>query len=321
MTIPSDVHPSPSGGNPGAPKDVKLQQEHRHMLRQLRHSHDEMDHFVRALSHDMSANFMLLESSFSRLKRALDEPSRSGLGELVAHVEACLRESKRFLDDLVGLARTGRVEMDPSRVEVAAVVDEVLFEQGELLAGRNCRVDVRAPLPAVWCNRHRLKQVLTNLVRNAIKHGCDPRKPQITISSVADGVGGTELADRGMASIRIWDNGPGIDPRFHEEIFLPGRRLSHTGGDGSGMGLAIVRKIIQHYGGGIRVDPECREGTGLVVSLPTPPRNVPEPHRPSGFASAPGVTGRSLGRDAPHEDQRPHQHPVRHERLGPRGRR
>ena len=318
MTIPGNIHPSPSGPVPGAPKDVKLQQEHSHMLRQLRHSHDEMDHFVRALSHDMSANFMLLESSFSRLKRALDEPSRPGLGELVTHVEACLRESKRFLDDLVGLARTGKVEMDPSRVEVASVVDEVLFEQGELLGSRNCRVDVRAPLPTVWCNQHRFKQVLTNLVRNAIKHGCDRDRPRITISSSA---GGTEDAEEGMASIRIWDNGPGIAPRFHEEIFLPGRRLSQAAGDGSGMGLAIVRKIIRHYGGVIRIDPECREGTGLVVSLPVPPRNVPEPHRPAGFASAPGVAGRSLGQDAPHEDQRPHQHQVRHERLGPRGRR
>jgi len=318
MSTPRDVHPLPSGRVAGAPKDIELQQAHRHMLRQLRHSHDEMDHFVRALSHDMSANFMLLESSFSRLKRALDEPGRPGLDELVAHVEACLRESNRFLKDLVGLARTGKVEMDPSRVEVAAVLNEVLFEQGELLAGRNCRVDVRAPLPTVWCNRHRLKQVLTNLIRNAIKHGGDPKRPQIVISSPA---GGADGADGGMASIRIWDNGPGIAPRFHEEIFLPGRRLAQAAGDGSGMGLAIVRKIVRHYGGEIRVDPDCREGTRLIVSLPIPPRCIPEPHRAAGFAPAPTVPGRLLGQDTPHQDQRPHQHQVHPQRRGPRGRR
>lgn len=321
MTIPSTGSLFESDGLPGPPAEAKLQREHAHTLRELRRSHEELDHFVRALSHDMSANFMLLESSFSRLKRALDEPTRPELGEPVAHVEACLRESKRFLNDLVGLARTGQVEMDPSRVEVAAVLGEVLFEQGELLAARHVELHVNRPLPVVWCNRHRLKQVLTNLVRNAIKHGCDPRRPQITISSAADGAGGTDLAEEGMASICIWDNGRGIDPRFHEEIFLPGRRLSQTAGDGSGMGLAIVRKIIQHYGGAIRVDPRCRNGTGLVVSLPVPPRNVPEPHRPTGFASATGGVSRSLGRDAPHEGQQPHQHPVRHERRGPHGRR
>ena len=80
MTIPSTGRPSESDRLNGAPNDAKLQQEHAHTLRALRRSHEELDHFVRALSHDMSANFMLLESSFSRLKRALDESSRPELG-------------------------------------------------------------------------------------------------------------------------------------------------------------------------------------------------------------------------------------------------
>lgn len=134
---------------------------------------------------------MLLESSFSQLKKSLARPLRDGespneLSGRVAHVEACLRESKRFLHDLDWLARTGGVEMAPGRVELSAVVDEVLFEQRELLARHNVAVDVRRPLPVVWCNEGRLKQIVTNLVRNAVHHGCHPQYPRITIAPCAD---------------------------------------------------------------------------------------------------------------------------------------
>ena len=270
---------------------------------------DELSHHLRALSHDMVANFMVLDQSFSQLKRSLADRPPAEPGQQVAHVEACLRESKRLLDDLVGLARTGKVEMEPSRVDLGAVVDEVLFEQREVLARRNVRVDVRRPLGDVWCNRHRLKQIIANLVRNAVLHGCDLQRPRITISSATATGGKAPATDGGRIAIRVHDNGPGIDPQFHEEIFLPGRQLSQAARDGSGMGLAIVKKIAQHYGGSVRVDPKCRSGTAMVVSLPA---------ASGGFAGhaphwGPPVTaedgGRSLEHDAPHEVQpvRPHQ--------------
>lgn len=232
----------------------------------------ELDYLVRALSHDMTANFMLLEDSFRRLKRSLDGGGQrrppEPLGEQVAHVEACLRQSRRFLDDLVSLARTGRVEMEPGPVGVSAVVEEVLFEQRDLLARRGIQVDVRGPLPAVWCHAGRLKQVVTNLVRNAAQHGCNPQRPRITISPCGPGAAGSGGPDGRMAGFRVHDNGPGIDPRFQHEVFLPGRRLPGADSQGSGMGLAIVRRIVEHYLGSVHIDGDCRTGTAVVVVLP-----------------------------------------------------
>ncbi|NQT16049.1 MAG: hypothetical protein HQ582_25055, partial [Planctomycetes bacterium] len=149
---------------------MKLRRESTHTVERLRRSHDHLSHNVRALSHDMTANFMLIESSFSQLKRKLADPATPETNSVVAHVEACLRESKRFLDDLSDLARKGSVGMEPSTVDVADLVGEVLFEQRELLADRGVQVDLQRPMAKVSCNRHRLKQVLTNLVRNAVKH-------------------------------------------------------------------------------------------------------------------------------------------------------
>jgi signal transduction histidine kinase len=263
-----------------------LAREQSWRLQQLEQSRREMEHFVRSLSHDMTAMFMLLDHSFQRLKDAAEpveakpgvaaerpaitiaEPQAGAIGSLTqrfAHVEACLRESKRFLDDLTTVARTGTVQMEPSRVELSILVEEVLFEQRELLAERDVRVEVGAELPAVWCNPCRLKQVLTNLVRNAVRHGCDPREPRITIARHPS----PNPADTAFEWISIHDNGSCIPLESREEIFEPGRRLPSAHPNGTGMGLSIVRKIVQHYGGQVFVGPAIADGTTFVLSLPS----------------------------------------------------
>ncbi|HEX3999779.1 MAG TPA: ATP-binding protein [Pirellulales bacterium] len=283
-----------------ATNKAALARQQSQRLEQLEQSRHEMDQIVRSLSHDMSAMFMLLDHSFQRLKDAADpiatkigaadqppplrpagalanagrqseahaeaaSPSNVGpLTQQFAHVEACLRESKRFLDDLTTVARTGTVHMEPARVELASVVEEVLFEQREMLAERKVHVDVAADLPAVWCNPLRAKQVLTNMVRNAARHGCDAHEPRITIARRAQ----SEPAETAFEWITVYDNGPGIPAESREEIFKPGRRLADAHPDGSGMGLSIVRKIVQYYGGQVSVDANCGSGTTFVLSLP-----------------------------------------------------
>lgn len=246
----------------------RLRRENAHMLEQLRHSGREFDHFVRALSHDMMANFMLLESSFSQLR---DSPAATADDEtqnMFAHADACLAESKHFLDDLVQLAKTGSVEMEPEEAGLDELVSEVIFEQGELLVQGGIEVEVEAHLPGVWCNRQRVKQVVTNLVRNAIKHGCDLANPRIAVSAAGRGE---------RVLLRIHDNGAGIESRMHKEIFLPGRRLPTASEEGSGMGLAIVLKIAERYGGSAWVDASTTFGTAFIVSLPAVPSSTPAP--------------------------------------------
>ena len=237
-------------------------------MHELGHNQAEMNHLVKALSHDMNANFMVLEHSFKQLKRRVDDNALPNLAEGAAHVEACLRQSKRLLDDLVILAKTGSVQMEPDRVEVWRSVQEVIFEQQELFEGRGIKVDVQTDLPAVWCNENRLKQLITNLIRNAAKHGCDQSDPRITISRCQ------AVGDDERVSVEVHDNGPGIQPAAREEIFLPGRRLSNAVGEGTGLGLAIVRRIVEHYAGSVYVDPQCAEGTAFVVSLPKAPDDL-----------------------------------------------
>ncbi|HVX14704.1 MAG TPA: hybrid sensor histidine kinase/response regulator [Pirellulales bacterium] len=246
-----------------AMETARLHREEQASHQRLHRAHNELDHFVRALSHDMNANFMLLDHSFRELRRSCGPAPLAGLTDGFSHVEACLQQSRRFLEDLVTLARTGSVTMEPTRVDVGRVVADVLFEQRELLDERGVEVDVANDLPAVWCNERRVKQVVTNLVRNAVRHGCDRQRPRIRVSGRAAGD-----RDQRFAWIAVHDNGYGIPAAAREEIFLPGRRLPNAHESGSGMGLAIVRKIVEHYGGRAFVDETCNEGTTFVVTLP-----------------------------------------------------
>jgi signal transduction histidine kinase len=155
-------------------------------------------------------------------------------------------------------------------------------------------IDVRHPLAEVWCNRHRFKQLLTNLVRNAVRHGCDPQRPRISVTAEEKAVCPTPVGPRAgpdrFVVLRIHDNGPGIDPRYHEEIFLPGRRLPRAAPEGTGMGLAIVRKIAEHYGGSAELDRDCPGGTAFLVRLPRAPdrTDAPAGHAPPPRQSAQG---------------------------------
>lgn len=243
----------------------------------------EPNHLLRALSHDIGASFMLLENSFGCLKRLLNIATPKEVEQVVAHVDACLDHSKRLLGDLAQLARSGSVEMESARVSLAEVVDEVLFEQREPLRERGIRVELARPLPDVWCNRQRLKQVITNLVRNAIVHGCDPTCPVINVSASLAEEPERDQQGRPLLVIRVHDNGRGINREQHDRVFLPGVRLAETSSDGSGMGLAIVRKIAEYYGGAAWVDADCPHGAAIMVSLPSPVRRLPspEPRRPN----------------------------------------
>lgn len=287
-------------------RQVRLLEDYRQMVRRMQETHADLDHFVRALSHDMNANFIVMEHSFSQLEQSLHSgcPELPRLRELASHVRACMAESKRFLNDLIDLARTGSVEMEPEAADTGAIVGEVLFEQRALLEERNVDVQVLAPFPRLWCNRHRLKQIVTNLVRNALRHGLDGAHPRLILDS-------PDLGERNgtTAALRVCDNGPGIPPAWLERIFQPGCRLPGTRAEGSGMGLAIVRKIVSHYGGVVRAESSPNGGAAFVVELPSVERPATKPDEPQGQSPANAFQrDRRLDHDTPHDDPRLHPH-------------
>lgn len=258
----------------------------------------EVTKLVGALSHDMAANLMVLESSLKRLKKSHGEKSLGDVASQFAQVDACLRETKRFLDDLRQLSRSGQVQLTPSTLKLEAVVRGVVEEQAALFAERKVCVEIATPLPAVWCNESRLKQVLTNLLRNAALHGCDANAPRIEISAVMAAEGDRAAkSPAGSIWIRVHDNGPGIPAEHRQAIFEPGRRLEHTKAPGTGLGLSIVAQNVAQMGGRVWIDAES-PGTAFVFSVPAAAAVVmdqavtglPEPHLFRSPANQPRTT-------------------------------
>jgi len=259
------------------------------------------EYLVRALSHDVGAHLMLLEFSFrhydelarrlagdtqpklllasneqkseqpllqaKRLQLASSSQEPTALSQAASHVTACVDEMKRFVNDLISFAKTGNIDMEPSSVRIAKLVDEVLFEQRRLIEKRNIDVVVSSQLPTVFANPMRIKQVLTNLIRNAAIHGCDTELPLIVIAPEWGHATNPHLD--GMVGFSVRDNGCGIPQTECDRLFDPGYRVSGNQNEGSGIGLAIVKKIACYYGGEV-VCQSNSNGTTFVVTLPSP---------------------------------------------------
>ena len=167
-----------------------------------------------------------------------------------------------LVDDLLDISRitTRRLKLKLEPVPLAAAVREVLDRHRNELAQAGCTVSSSAAGEAVgrW-DRLRVEQVFTNLLTNAMKYAPGP----IEISVGSDG---------GVARLAIRDHGPGIAPQDQQRIFLPFERaVSYLNASGFGLGLYIVRQIVDAHGGAVRLDSAPGRGTTFVVELPLAP--------------------------------------------------
>ncbi len=178
--------------------------------------------------------------------------------------------AERTLD----LARITQQPRQVESVDVGAVVREVLALVGEQYPLDRIAVVVTDSLPRLACHRIHLKQVLENLITNAIKYLGDQPRPRIEI--------GAERDDHGV-KLFVRDNGVGMDPAMTERIFQPFQRLGTVDVPGAGIGLSIVRTVVEQYGGSVTVTTAPGAGSTFYVRLP----ELPE--RPERLTSEPSA--------------------------------
>jgi signal transduction histidine kinase len=220
--------------------------------------------FLSGASHDLKTPLSAIGLQLEVLRRKLSgEPVdraalNTGLDRLQRQTQLMTELVGRTLD--VTRRESIALPLRPAEVELAELVRRVADRLGEQLERARCKLvlDVQEPLRGHW-DPLRLEQLVTNLLVNASQYA-----PGTTIT-----VRGA--AEAGRARLVVADQGPGISPEDLASVFEPFRRLAPEGSPGHGLGLWIVRRIVEAHRGEIRIESERGRGTSFVIELPQAP--------------------------------------------------
>ena len=223
----------------------------------LKNSNETLEQFAYVASHDLKAPMRGIDNAClwleQDLKDKLDDEGRQLLGLMRSRINRL----QTFLDDLLAYSRAGRVREDAKYVDTHALLEEI----SDLLVGDGkIQVKLVQPLPKIKIIELELRQVLHNLIQNAIKHH---DKPNGTIE-----VSAKERGD--FVEFTVADDGPGIEPEYQEQVFALFKTLKRRDEvEGTGMGLAIVKKLVEVNGGKVTVDSQGQgAGTRFVFTWP-----------------------------------------------------
>jgi PAS domain S-box-containing protein len=222
--------------------------------------------FIAGVSHELRSPLTIIRGYSQILERALDEYE-----ELRYYATTISEESRhltRLVDDLLDFSRieTGRLRLNLEWCDLAAIVAET----ARTYEGYAQRHAIRTELPAspviARADPARVRQVLTNLINNAIKYSPEGSPITIRLST-------SERQRQQIAEIRVRDQGPGIAPEHQKRIFERFYRVnpSPAGGEGIGLGLAICKAIVEGHGGEIGVVSQVGQGSEFYFTLPLPP--------------------------------------------------
>lgn len=226
----------------------------------LRRSNAELEQFASFVSHDLKTplHVILGNAELVSLQWGADLPP--DVEQSLQRVSHAANRMTTLIDDLLAYARLD-AEGQTRPVDCSDLVDEVLLDLTPLVAETGATV-TRDELPVIRAYPAQLEQVFRNLIENALKFR-SARAPRIH-------VGCRELD--GAWEFSVADNGIGIEPRYQEIIFRVFRRLhAPTDYPGTGIGLAVCRKVVERHGGGIRVESTPGEGSTFRFTIPAVP--------------------------------------------------
>lgn len=228
---------------------------------ELERSNSDLEQFAYLASHDLQEPLRMVSTFVDKLAKRLGEDLDDRTMQYIGFAVDGAERMSDLIDGLLQYSRAGRSDTEPVRVELADVVPSVL----QTLAGRveeqGAAVEIADDLPAVHTDEVLLRQVLQNLVGNALKFVDPDRRPEVRIAAARVG---------SMVEIRVADNGVGIAPEFRDQVFLMFRRLhARSSYSGTGIGLSLVQRLVESLDGKVWIDPDHGpHGTCFVFTLP-----------------------------------------------------
>lgn len=241
----------------------ELRETHAALAREsavLARSNRELTEFAYVASHDLSEPLRAISGYTTLLRNRL--PSDPDIDEFAGYIVSGCQRLRHLIDDLLAYSRLGREEAAVAPVDCSLLLDQVRSSLGAQLADTGGVLEVE-PLPKVAASASALSQLFQNLVGNALKFHRPDRTPHVRVSAEADPAGWL---------FRVADNGIGVAPRHRERIFSVFQRLhGQEEYEGTGIGLAICKKVVEQYGGRIWVEDTPGGGTTVCCTLPRLP--------------------------------------------------
>ncbi|MFJ9724804.1 ATP-binding protein [Streptomyces sp. NPDC101209] len=225
----------------------------------LKRSNTELEQFAYVASHDLQEPLRKVSSFTQLLQRRYGGQLDERADQYIAFAVDGANRMQTLINDLLAFSRVGRVHNDHQTVDLEAVLGRTLDTLSVAVEESVAEI-THDTLPTVVGDPTQMGMLWQNLLSNAIKFRSPDRPPRIHISAVSDD---------GHWEFAVTDNGIGIAPEFQEKIFVLFQRL-HTKDayPGTGIGLAMCKKVVEFHGGTIKIDPEYRQGTRVVVTLP-----------------------------------------------------
>jgi len=220
----------------------------------------ELEAFAYSVSHDLRAPLRNIDG-FSKiiLDEYSDKLDDSGRHYLNRVRNGAIKMSV-LIDDMLSFSRAGRAEVQLRTIEANTMVNEVLRDFAQEIKERDIHVKV-GELPKIHCDTVMIRNVFANLISNAIKYTREVERPEIIIGY-----------DKGKKAIFVRDNGIGFDMKYHEKIFQVFQRLQLPEDyEGTGIGMAIAKRIVDKHNGGLWAESVPNEGATFFVSLPSGP--------------------------------------------------
>lgn len=236
-----------------------LLEESRSMQEDLEKRNNEMTEFVYTVSHDLKSPLVTIQGFTGVLEYAVESKNYDEIQGMVQRIQAASVRLSQTIDDLLELSRIGMMvnEFDEFRFEDC--VSPVLADLTTQINDSQAEIIVQGGSQIIYADQPRIRQVIQNLVQNAIVYGHQPETaPKITIAATRT---------NGEMVISVSDDGPGIEKEYQDRVFGIFQRLSSST-NGTGVGLAIVRKVARAHGGRSWVESGDEGGCVFSISFP-----------------------------------------------------
>ena len=250
-------------------RDISLnkwwQAEREKLIGELEQKNAELERFTYTVSHDLKSPIITIRGFLGFVREDAMAGNMPRLEKDIQRINDATEKMQRLLADLLELSRVGRINQKPVIIPTNELVEEVVeLLHGRLMAGR-VEVSVQDNLPLIYGDRPRIFEVFQNLIDNAAKFmGAQP-EPLIEIG--ADG------ERDGKSVFYVRDNGVGILAQYQNRIFGLFDKLNPDS-EGTGIGLALVKRIVEFHGGTIWVESEAGDGATFFLSLPSEPKSA-----------------------------------------------